>query len=61
MRFFKKLYLKSVDNISVNPFELSDEEEFDIMKGGKLTSSVSSKVNPFKTKKSLCQMIPVEE
>lgn len=60
MKFFKKLYLKSVDNISVNPFELSDEEDYDHGKGGRAVSAASSKVNPYKAKKSFGQMMLVE-
>lgn len=60
LRFFKKLYFKSIDNLSVNPFELSEEED-DTAKYTRTISQNSNKIIPFKTKKSLYQMLPVEE
>ena len=57
LKFFKKLYLKSVDNISVNPFDMSDEQDKEAAK----KSATLIKPHPLKTKKSLYQMVPVDE
>ena len=59
MRFYRKLYFKSVDNLSVNHFDMSDEEDANKINPTRLPTS-STKVIPYKTKKSLYQIIPIE-